>query len=121
MRLDKKHDVEISRRRGNAMRTIIQSIWLIISFVIAYFLCTLVIFRPDEGLLSYNEIYRAFSISRADIPEWVILGIFMVIIVFAMQFFLFIGFFISSQEGRRRPGTPSLYSRNKDPLDDRFD
>ncbi len=121
MRLEKKHDAELANRQGNAKRTIIQFIWLAISFVIAYFLCTLVIFNPDEGLLTYNEIYRALSISRADIPEWVIMGVFMLIIVFAMQFFLFIGFFISSQEGRRRPGTPSLYSRNKDPLDNKFD
>ncbi len=121
MRLDKKHDAELARRRGNAVRTIIQFIWLAISFVIAYFLCTLVIFNPDGGLLTYNEVYRALAVSRADIPQWVILGAFMLLIVIAMQFFLFIGFFLSSYEGRRRPGTPSLYSRNKDPLDDRFD
>ncbi len=121
MRLEKKREAEISQRKGNAGRTVIQVIWLAISFVIAYFLCTLIIFNAEEGLLTYNEVYRALSISRADFPEWAILGAFMLIIVFAMQFFLFIGFFLSSYEGRRRPGTPSLYSRNKDPLDNKYD
>lgn len=121
MRLDKKRDFEISRRQGNARRTIIQAIWLFISFIAAYFISVLLIFKPDGGLLTYDDIYQGLSVSRADVPEWVILGAFMLIIVFAMQFLLYIGFFLSSQEGRRRPGTPSLYSRNKDPMDDRFD
>jgi hypothetical protein len=121
MRLEKKRDAELARRQGSAKRTVIQFIWLAISIAIAYFLCTLVILNPDGGLLTYNEVYRALSLSRADIPEWAILGAFMFIIVFVMQFFLFIGFFLSSSEGRRRPGTPSLHSRNKDPLDNRFD
>lgn len=121
MRLDKKREAELMKRQGSARKTVIQIIWLAISAVIAFFLCTLVIFSPENGLLTYGQVYRALALPRATVPEWAILGAFMLLIVLIMQFVLFIGFAFTSFEGRRRPGTASLHSRNKDPLDDRFD
>ena len=121
MRLEKVHEAELERRKGSARKTVIQVIWLLISFVIAYFVSTLVIFSPDNGLLTHDQIYRTLQLSRSSIKEWMITGAIMIIIVFFMQMFLFIGFALASCEGRRRPGTPSLYSRHKDPQDSRFD
>ena len=118
MRLEKKKDAELAKRKGQARKTILQVIWLAISFVVAYLLATLVIFN---GLITYTDVYRSLSISRNDIPEFAILGGVMLIIVFVMQFVFFIGYFLTSYEGRRRPGDPSLYSRNKDPLDNKWD
>lgn len=120
MRLDKKREAALMKRQGAARKTVIQTIWLVISAVIAYFLCTLVIFSPENGLLTYNEVYRVVGIPPA-VPQWAILVAFILLIVIVMQFFLLIGFAFSSSEGRRRPGTPSLHSRNKDPLDNKFD
>ncbi len=120
MRLDKKREAALMKRQGAARKTIIQTIWLLISAVIAYFLCTLFIFAPENGLLTYNEVYRLTGIPRS-VPEWAILAAVILLIVIFMQLFLLIGFAFGSSEGRRRPGTPSLYSRNKDPLDNKFD
>ncbi len=112
MRLEKKHEEELARRQGTTGRTIVQLLWLIISFIIAYFLMNY-LFKQDY--LSYNMIYQA-GLPRT-IPEWAILLVFMIVIVVAMQFFLFIGYALANPEGRRRTGDPSLHSRTKDPLD----
>ncbi|MCA9973107.1 MAG: hypothetical protein KC425_22970 [Anaerolineales bacterium] len=121
MRLEKKADAELARRQGQARRTVIQLIWLLISFVVAYFVATRVIFAPAEGLLTYQQVYRWLQISSNDLPQWVILGAVMLLIVIVMQFVFFIGYFAASPEGRRRTGTPSLHSRSKDPLDNTYD
>lgn len=121
MRLDKQKEAALAKRQGQARKTIIQLIWLGISFVVAYFVATLYILAPDNGLITYRQIYSALQISSSKVPQGVILGAVMLIIVFIMQFVFFIGYFFTSYEGRRRPGTPSLYSRNEDPLDNKFD
>ncbi|MBE2201186.1 MAG: hypothetical protein IAE79_21410 [Anaerolinea sp.] len=121
MRLDKKRDAELAKRKGQTQKTIIQLIWLVISFFIAYFIATLVIFAPENGLITYRQIYSALQIPSSKMPQEVILGGVMLIIVFIMQFIFFIGYFVASYEGRRRTGTPSMYSRNEDPLDNKFD
>jgi hypothetical protein len=43
-----------------------------------------------------------------------------IVIVVFMNFFVLLGFGFSSRTGRIRPGTPSLKSRNPDPLDKRY-
>lgn len=121
MRLEKKNEAELARRQGQARRTIIQLIWLLISFGIAYVVATRVIFAPTDGLLTYREVYRWLQLSSSSLPQWVILGAVMLLLVFVMQFLFFIGFFVASGEGRRRTGTPSLHSRHKDPLDNTYD
>ncbi|MCA9977382.1 MAG: hypothetical protein R3E31_10790 [Chloroflexota bacterium] len=121
MRLEKKRDAELAKRKGQANKTIIQLIWLGISFFVAYFIANLVILAPGNGLVTYRQIYSALQIPSSKVPEWVLLGGVMLIIVFIMQFIFFIGFFFTSHEGRRRTGTPSLYSRNEDPLDNKYE
>jgi hypothetical protein len=113
MRLDKKREEEIAQRKGMTGRTIIASIWLLISIVLSYFLLSYLI---AQDYLSLNIFYQ-WGVPRA-VPSWVFLILLILIVVGIMQFFLFIGFMLASPEGRRRSGTPSLYSRTKDPFDD---
>jgi H+/Cl- antiporter ClcA len=116
MKLEKIKDQEIAQRQGQTRRTLIQLGWLVISAAIGYVLAEYVIFA-DGGLLTYGQVYTWLSISPNDVPTWVILAAVVAIIVFIMQFFLLLGFFVTSAEGRRRPGDPSLHSRHKDPMD----
>ncbi|MCP4426291.1 MAG: hypothetical protein GY803_17505 [Chloroflexi bacterium] len=113
MRLEKKQEEELERRKGLTGRTIIQFTWLLISFAAAYFLVT---YLFNEGYLSYNQIYNV-GIPRK-VPEEIIAGVFMIFVVVAMQFFLFIGYAFANPEGRRRTGDPTLQSRTKDPYND---
>jgi hypothetical protein len=112
MRLEKKHEEELEKRRGLAGRTIIQFIWLLISFAIAYFLVKALF---NGGYINHRMVYDV-GISRK-VPEIAIEIVFMFIVVVAMQFFLFIGYAFANPEGRRRTGDPTLQSRTKDPYD----
>jgi uncharacterized membrane protein len=112
MRLERKREEEVAKRKGMTGKTIIQFIWLLISFVIAYFV---VKFIFDAGYISYNMFYGV-GIPRS-IPPIVIMIVLMFVVVVAMQFFLFIGFIMANPEGRRRTGDPTLQSRSEDPYD----
>lgn len=112
MRLERKREQELEKRKGATCKTIIQFIWLLISFVIAYFAVDLII---SAGYVSYEMIYRG-GLPRV-IPPVVIKVVLMFVIVIAMQFFLFIGFMVVNPEGRRRTGNPTLKSGTKDPYD----
>ena len=113
MRLEKKKDEEIAARKGMTGRTIIAFIWLAISGTLAYFLIEYLI---SENIFSLNTFYQ-MGVPRA-VPDWVLMGVMILIIVMLMQTFLLFGFMVASPEGRRRTGDPSLYSHSKDPLDD---
>jgi hypothetical protein len=69
MRLEKKNEEMLARRKGLTGRTIIQTIWLAISFVAAYFFINYLI---DQDYISYDQIYNGFSLPRS-VPEWAIL------------------------------------------------
>jgi hypothetical protein len=113
MKLEKKRDEEMAARKGMTGKTIIAFIWLAISGVIAYFLVNY-LFETD--VLSYGTFY-GLGIPRS-VPQWVITGVLIILIVIIMQTFLMLGFMLASPEGRRRTGDPSLYSHNKEPFDD---
>lgn len=116
MRLERKKEEEISKRRGLTVKTLIQVVWLLISGVVAYFLLTY-LEQSDEVNFSYGMVYNIFNIPGS-VPPWIVLGGMILIFVLIMQLFLSLGFIIASPEGRRRTGDPSLHSRNKDPFDD---
>jgi len=113
MHLEKKEQQELSRRKGLTIRTIIQTIWLIISFALAYLLTNAL---ESEGAFSYGQIYQMFSIPGT-VPRWAIQGALMLIIVIIMQFLFFLIFAWFSPEGRRKLGRPTLHSQYKDPFD----
>jgi hypothetical protein len=116
MRIEKKNEEMLSRRKGLTGRTIIQVIWLLISFVVAYFLIN---YLFNEEIITYQRVYRELGLPNS-VPEGAVLFGMMFLVVFVMQFFLILGFMFGNPEGRRKLGTPSMKSRNKDPFDDHY-
>lgn len=116
MRLEKKAQEELQERKGLAGRTIIQIIWLGISFAIAYYLINVV---ESTGLFTYPQLYTMFSIPPT-MPKWVLQGAMMLIVVIIMQFIFFLAYAFTSPEGRRKTGEASLHSRHKDPFNDDY-
>ncbi|MBP7998443.1 MAG: hypothetical protein KA314_04175 [Chloroflexi bacterium] len=114
MRIDRIKEAELKKRKGITIKTIIQLLWLSISFVIAYFL-TAYIFANTSFNLSF--IYANFFIPPI-VPQWVVQGAFIFLIVVIMQFIFAIGFALGSPEGRRRTGKPRIDSRDPDPFDE---
>ena len=116
MRLEKKHEEELAKRKGLTGRTIIQVIWLLITGTLAYFFTD---YLFNQEIITAQLFYNQLLIPRA-VPEIALKLIMVLGIIIVMQIVLSIGFIIASPEGRRRTGDPTLYSRNKDPFDDRF-
>ncbi len=116
MRLDAKRERELDRRKGFALRTILSVIWLAISFGLAYLVVKMII---DNDLLTYNFFYNRLLIPR-EVPTTAIYIGLMVVVVIIINFFVLIGFALVSPMGRRRPGTPSMYSQDPDPDDQKY-
>lgn len=114
MRLEKKKQEQLSKRKGLPLRTIVFVLWLTISFVAAYFF---VEYMFEGGYLSERFYYSDLALPN-NWPIEILKGATMFLIVVVMQIFLTLGFMLASPEGRRRTGDASLYSRNKDPFDD---
>jgi len=114
MRLEKKKQEELSKRKGLPLRTIVFVFWLAISFAVAYFL---VQYMFNGGYLSERFYYSDLGLPN-NWPIELLKGATMLLIVVVMQVFLTFGFMLASPEGRRRTGDPTMYSRNKDPFDD---
>lgn len=114
MLLEKQRARETANYKGLAIRTIIQTVWLIITGTIAYFVLQRLF---EEEIISYTWIYSRFFIPNW-VPEWVLLAAIILIIVIIMQFFLLLGFAFFSPLGRIRPGKPSLRKTVVDPLEE---
>lgn len=112
MRLERQQEEVLRNRKGLTGKTIVQTIWLAISFAVAYFLINYIL---TQEYLSYDMLYQA-GIPRT-VPEWVILGVLMIFVVSILQFFLFMGYALTSPEGRRKTGDPTLKSRAANPYD----
>lgn len=116
MRLDRKKDSELAERKGLAVRTIIQTVWFVLSGLIAYVVLD---YLFDTQQLTYDFFYSSLAIPRS-VPEVAILGALVLIFVFFMQFFLILGYAIASPQGRERTGDPSPYSQTFDPMQDDY-
>ena len=105
--LEKKRKAEYRKRRGTAKRTVIQSVWLGISAVAAYFL---IAWLNSSETFTYDDAYAA-GVPR-EVPEWgvLILGIFLVVMVAQLIFIM--GYLMGSPAGRTRAGTASVHSTN---------
>jgi uncharacterized membrane protein len=116
MRLEKKHDEELARRKGLTGKTVVQVIWLLFTGTLAYFFVS---YLFNEGIITtgifYNQLFIPRSVPIVGLKLIVVLGM-----VIVMQIVFSIGYIIASPEGRRRTGDASMVSRNKDPFDDRF-
>lgn len=116
MRLEKKRLSDLEKRKGLTGRTIIQTIWLMITAVAAYFLIETFI---AQELFSYQQVRRWLFISPT-VPDWAVQAGVILAFVIVMQFFFVFGFAFFSNIGRVRPGTPTLISRDPDPLDKEY-
>ncbi len=114
MRLDKHREREVASRKGFALRTIVQTTWLLISAVISFFVLRWLF---DIGFIDYSFFYNTLSVPRS-ISQELIFGASILVLVAIMQFFLIMGYALASPEGRQRPGTPSAYTRTIDPFGD---
>ncbi len=117
MRLEKRQQAELAKRKGLAGKTIIQFIWLSISFVVAYFVAS---YLFGSKILNLAGFYSIFGVNRNQVPSWVFIGLVMLGIVIVMQVILYMGFVFGSEEGRRPTGRPSIHSRVKDPNDNEW-
>lgn len=116
MRLEKKNQEKLDQRKGLTGKTIIQVIWLLVTGGLAYLFVN---YLFSEGLLTAGLFYNQLLIPRS-VPE---VGLKLIVVfglVIVMQIVFSLGYILASPEGRRRTGDPSMYSRNKDPFDDRF-
>jgi ABC-type sugar transport system permease subunit len=116
MRLDKHKEYEVAKRQGFAKRTIIQTIWLLISGVISFFVLRWLF---DTGYITYSFFYNTLGVPSS-IPQELLFGASILVLVAIMQFFLILGFAFASPVGRQRPGTPSAYTRTVDPFADDY-
>jgi hypothetical protein len=113
MRIEKKHEAELEKRKGLTKRTILASIWLLISFAISYL--------AAGWLLTGDVLGFDFFYQELGIPETA--GEIVVQIGFAAVIFLFIqlvalfGYAVISPKAKIRPGTPTTYSSEIDPYD----
>lgn len=117
MRIERKRDAELAKRKGMTIKTIIALIWFGICFVAAYFLVNWLF---DTDLITHNMFYNRLFIPRSVSKEAIDIG-FMVLIVIVIQFFVVLGYAFASPTGRLRPGRATLHSRDPDPNADHFD
>ena len=116
MRLEKKNEEKLAKRKGLTGKTIIQVIWLLFTGTLAYFFVN---YLFNEGIIRTSIFYNQLLIPRS-VPE---IGLKLIVVlgmIIIMQIVFSIGYIIASPEGRRRTGDASMHSRNKDPFDDRF-
>lgn len=117
MRLDAKRQREAARRQGLALRTVLAVIWLGLCFVAAYYLTT---FLFENELLTFR-FFRVQLRIPFEISDTAIMIGLMVVIVVIINFFVLVIYGLFSSTGRRRPGTPSMYSAEPDPDDRTYD
>lgn len=117
MRLERKRDAELAKRKGLAVKTIIALFWFGLCFAAAYYLVNWLL---ESETITYGFFYSRFSIPRTVDEEFIRFGLMFVIVVL-IQFFVLIGYAFASPTGRLRPGDPSLTSREPDPDADRYD
>jgi hypothetical protein len=116
MRLDTQREAEAEKRKGLMVRTVAGVIWLGINFTVAYLFV--------GWLFETGELTPGFFWNQLFIPRQINVGglqiLVAVVIVVIMNFFVLLGYGFSSSSGRTRPGTPSMESRNPDPLDKNY-
>ncbi len=117
MRIERKRDAELAKRRGMALKTIIAVIWFGLCFVAAYYIVNWLF---DSETLTLGFFYGRLHIPTSISEDFIRFGL-MLVIVFLIQFFVLIGYAIASPTGRSRPGDPTLKSRDPDPNADRYD
>jgi uncharacterized BrkB/YihY/UPF0761 family membrane protein len=110
MLLDKKQEARIAKRKGLTIRTTIVLVWLILSCALGYLLVSWLF---SSGTLTLELFYQKLSFPTSISENVLRLGLVAVFVI-VMQFFILIGFALSSPAARERPGKPTVHSRNPD-------
>lgn len=113
MRLEKKHEAELARRKGLTGRTLLASLWLFASFIVSYLLSSWLFQSETIGL---DTFYMDLGIPETVDEIFIRLALAVLIFVF-VQFLVLIGYAAFSPKARMRPGTPSAVTSNPDPYD----
>lgn len=109
MLLEKKRKAEVAKRKGSTLKTIIQTVWFLLSAAGA---AGLLWWLNSSGVYPLSEFY-GMGVPRV-VPEWGIFVAAVILVVIAMQLFFLIGYLIASPEGRAKQGRASAYSKTTD-------
>lgn len=112
MRLDVIREHEIARRKGLAKRTAFAVLWLVVGLILGYLLATLLV---HTGTLKADVLFSQLSWST-EIGETVLKIGFTLIVVLILQFFVVIGFALTSPEARKKSGMPTAVAQDPDPF-----
>ena len=117
MRLDAKREREVARRKGLTVRTILAMLWMALCILAAYYLAN---YLFENEILKMSFFRGPLRIPYSISDTVIVIG-FMLVIVIAINFLFLVVYGLFSSAGRRRPGTPSMYSADPDPDDHKFD
>ena len=117
MRLEKRKQQEMREREGLARRTVIQTVWLLLSGIITYFIVQALF---DAQILTYSFFYSTLGLPSTFVDDWMIQAALILIGIIVMQFFFILGYVIASPEGRRPTGKASTRAQDPDPLEDMY-
>jgi flagellar basal body-associated protein FliL len=109
MQLEKKRRAEMAQRKGSTVKTIIQTVWLLISVVGG---AGLIWWLNSSRIFPLSEFYN-MGVPRA-VPEWGVMIGAVIVIVIVMQMFFLIGFLIGSPQGRAKQGRATAESQTID-------
>lgn len=116
MQIEKRRQQELKEREGLAKRTVAQTVWLLLSGVIAYFV---VIYLFEQELLTYAFFYSSLGLPGW-VEEWMIQVGLILVGVFILQFFFVLGYAFASPQGRRPTGKASIRAQDPDPLENKY-
>ena len=118
MKLERKREEELAQRQGNTGRTVIMVIWLGIAGFASYYIANIIF---TGGTLTYDQARDAMvfpiiglTAPRVNaIPDLLIQGSCILLILIFMQTILFVGFALGNPAARRKSGQANAYSKYK--------
>ena len=113
MRIEMKREAELQKRKGQTWKTIVAIVWLILSFVGAYFLTNWLI---AQDYLELAYIYQNLRVPGTISETILTLGISFVIFI-AIQFVVLIFMAIFSPQAKRKSGVPRADTDDPDPYE----
>jgi uncharacterized BrkB/YihY/UPF0761 family membrane protein len=113
MRIEKKHEAELEQRKGLTRRTILASVWLIITLSISYLAAG---WLMGGDILGLDFFYQEIGIPET-FSEVVIQFVVAFVVFLLIQFVVLIGYAVVSPKAKMRTGTPTTYSSEPDPYD----
>ena len=70
----------------------------------------------SAALAEFLSLIPGLSVSASSIPDWFMRGVLIVVMILFLQTFFYLGYTFASPAGRRKAGSPTVYSQY-DPFD----